>query len=251
MGYFTELNQEEKDAFKLPLIERSQINVFISYSHKDKKIAGEIKEILEKFDLSCFLAHEDIEPSSSWIENMNQNLKECEIFIPILTTYFNESIFANQEVGGAFFMNKYIFPIKINQDPEAFISHIQAYSFKIEQDRNRKNELDLVLSLCKGTINWRKISLNAIVRSFLINMFVKSWSFYESESISRVLSKYQNFSEGQLNEIFRGFLINNQVSNANETREFIKRLYKKHENEILPNIKLKVKKLLAEFEKEA
>ena len=40
--------------------------IFISYSVKDKEIAGKVKDILSRFNISAFLAHQDIEVSEEW-----------------------------------------------------------------------------------------------------------------------------------------------------------------------------------------
>ena len=39
------------------------IQVFLSYSNRDKILAGKIKTFLEDHELQAFLAHEDIEPT--------------------------------------------------------------------------------------------------------------------------------------------------------------------------------------------
>jgi hypothetical protein len=44
----------------------SKFRIFVSYSKKDRKLAGEIKKCLEEYKLDVFLAHEDITASAEW-----------------------------------------------------------------------------------------------------------------------------------------------------------------------------------------
>ncbi len=82
------------------------IRVFLSYSHKSKKLAHELKEGLESFEFSAFLAHEDISPSASWRKEIRKSLRDCRVFIPILTKSFVESDWTDQETGIALALKK-------------------------------------------------------------------------------------------------------------------------------------------------
>ena len=42
------------------------VRVFISYSHKDRKLAKQVKRSLITFGVNVFLAHDDIEASAQW-----------------------------------------------------------------------------------------------------------------------------------------------------------------------------------------
>ena len=106
--------------------ESRTIRMFLSYSHKEKELAGEIKENLEAGGFEVFLAHEDIEPSSEWQEEIIRNLKNCDIFIPIVSENFKESEWTDQESGIAFAEEKMIIPINLNLVPYGFIGKFQA-----------------------------------------------------------------------------------------------------------------------------
>ena len=57
------------------------IRVFLSYSHKDKELAGEIKKRLEEHGLEAFLAHEDIERARKYGAAMKYMRSRAELFI--------------------------------------------------------------------------------------------------------------------------------------------------------------------------
>ena len=74
---------------------------FISYAHDERRLAGSIKQELSNFGIDCFLAHEDIEPSVEWQSEIVKCLRECDIFFPLISNKFRESMWADQEVGMA------------------------------------------------------------------------------------------------------------------------------------------------------
>jgi hypothetical protein len=106
--------------------------IFLSYSHKSKRLAHELKEGLEAFDFDVFLAHEDIKPSKPWRREIRQNLRNCQVFIPLLTKGFLESEWTDQETGFALALKKMIIPLKIHQNPHGFIGSLQAVKWRAE-----------------------------------------------------------------------------------------------------------------------
>src|SRR3989344_2611626 len=92
------------------------IRVFISYSTKDKHLAGNIKMGLERFGADVFLAHEDINPSSEWQDIILENLDSTDIFMPIITKNFPDSYWTDQESGIALAKGKLIVPISVDSN---------------------------------------------------------------------------------------------------------------------------------------
>jgi len=113
-----ELNENKND--QMP------INVFISYSVKDKQIAGRIKYILSDYGINGFLAHEDIRVSEEWKKEILANLEKADIFVPILSKNFKESEWTSQEAGIAFYRKVPMIPLCLDETiPYGFIEHYQ------------------------------------------------------------------------------------------------------------------------------
>ena len=102
------------------------LRVFLSYSSKNKILAGEIKQGLEHLDFEVFLAHEDIEPAIEWQEEIIRELKVCDIFLPIINKNFKESNWTDQESGYALALEKFIIPLNAGLVPYGFIGKYQA-----------------------------------------------------------------------------------------------------------------------------
>lgn len=122
------LTQEEYD-WVHEKIEGKTTRIFASYSSLDRNLAGTIKDCLENYSLSVFLAHEDIKPTVDWQNELVYNLRGCDIFMPILTGGFNTSEWTNQEVGFAYALGKTILPLKIQVNPNGFIKPYSHYPF--------------------------------------------------------------------------------------------------------------------------
>lgn len=106
-----------------------KLNVFLSYSNIDRRIAGLLKQHLETYSgFTVFLAHSDINASTNWRTKIIDTLNTSDVFIPLLTSSSKYSIFVNQEIGIAYALKKIIIPIKIDTNPFGFIESLQALS---------------------------------------------------------------------------------------------------------------------------
>jgi len=152
------------------------MKIFLSYSIQDKVQAGQIKNKLEKYGMDVFLAHEDIQPSAEWVDTILTQLKDCDLFIPILTDNFDNSDWTDQETGIAFAHKKSILPIKMKNDPHGFISRYQALSI----DEN-------IESTIKHLINVLASKYSNLFRDALIKKFGESESYPDTKQNMELL----------------------------------------------------------------
>ena len=80
--------------------------VFLSYNHDNRVLAGRVKQRLEKLGFAAFLAHEDIEVSEKWRSEILKHLDSCSGMLAIVTENFSKSAWTNQEVGFLMGRNK-------------------------------------------------------------------------------------------------------------------------------------------------
>jgi len=78
---------------------RERVEVFLSYSHNDKVLAGKLAAFLRECEIDVFLAHEDIAISKEWRDEILRPLGSCTVLLALLTPSFEESVWANQEAG--------------------------------------------------------------------------------------------------------------------------------------------------------
>lgn len=87
------------DKYYSPPAVREKLEFFISYSTRDKEIAGKVEQLLKKMNVDVFLAHEKIEVSAVWREEILRHLKSCSALVCIVTKNFLESEWTGQEAG--------------------------------------------------------------------------------------------------------------------------------------------------------
>jgi hypothetical protein len=112
----TQLGPWQKDHFRL----------FFSHTHPNKKLAAEIRADLLDKGVDLFVAHEMIEPTKEWMEEISVALATCDAMVALLTPDFAESAYCDQELGFALSRDVLIIPIRHGADPHGFISKFQA-----------------------------------------------------------------------------------------------------------------------------
>ena len=102
--------------------------VFVSHVHTAKMQAGGLRAALQRYGISAFVAHEDIDTSDEWQEEILRALISMDAFVAILTPDFNSSRWTDQEVGIAVARNVLLIPINKGENPYGFLSKYQALS---------------------------------------------------------------------------------------------------------------------------
>lgn len=106
----------------------ARFRLFLSHKAKVKKKAAELKNRLERFGVSCFVAHEDINPTKEWQDEIENALSSMDALAVLMTEGFHDSLWTDQEVGFALGRGVPIVPVKLEMDPYGFIGKFQALS---------------------------------------------------------------------------------------------------------------------------
>jgi hypothetical protein len=213
------------------------VKIFLSYSNEDKDLAGKIKKGMEDYGLDVFLAHEDVKPSSEWMEAIHEELNLCNVFIPILTDCFNESLWTDQETGFAVARSVYIIPLKINVDPHGFIGKIHALSFDVNniEDSNMK-----IISLIASNCN-----VGVLFRDALVNKFGKSENYKEAENNTKRLIKFVPYNEQQIRNVIDRTMNNYQILDCFFAKKnlpnFVRKYGENIESDIINDFEKKLK----------
>ena len=202
------------------------VRVFISYATnttQEREFAGDFKRALERFGLEVFLAHEDINPSSDWQEAIIENLKSNDIFMPIITENFRQSLWTDQESGMAVIEKKLIIPVAVDGHvPYGFLGKFQAY----RQD----SKLPISVSKIVEAIMQRKPELAISLLDSLIKSFAASFNYDDAGLKSSLLLKFDTMTAEQANEVFRSILLNGQIYESMSAHENINKLFEKYQH---------------------
>ncbi len=204
------------------------IPAFLSYSHQDRRLAGLIKGTFDYYGFDTFLAHEDLQPSGEWQEIILRKLKECLVFLPLLTDSFAKSDWTDQETGIAVALGKIIVPMKLTINPYGFISRYQAQSFAGAASGGSLFPpviAEACWNIVKTLASQKKLA--AGVRDGVIAAFGGSGSFREAATNVGKLQLLEPFSDQQLNEIIRVSSENNQIYHGFDARSYINDLIRR------------------------
>jgi hypothetical protein len=105
----------EADAFRL----------FVSHTHEHRKFAGELRESLTRLGIDAFVAHDTIEPTREWLDEIESALRTCDALVALLTDDFVESKWCDQEIGFCVARSVAIVPLRMLSDPHGFIGKYQ------------------------------------------------------------------------------------------------------------------------------
>jgi hypothetical protein len=188
------------------------VSAFLSHSHHDLRVGNAIKKQLADYGIEVFLAHKDLKPSTEWQKVIRQHLRDCEVFLPLLTTHFHESYWTDQETGIAVAHRKFILPLKVDVNPYGFISEIQAL-------RIGKSIGDSCWKIARALAAEPDFSRE--VRSAVIEMFAASGSFDETPLIATRLAELRPFSNSEARAIVAGSANNQNIYGCWAVRDFV------------------------------
>lgn len=105
----------DPDAFRL----------FISHTHPNRKFAGQLRTALGRVGIDCFVAHDTIEPTREWLDEIESALNTCDALVAMLTDDFVASKWCDQEVGFCVARAVPVISLRMPADPHGFIGKYQ------------------------------------------------------------------------------------------------------------------------------
>lgn len=206
------------------------IEIFLSHSNKDKKIAKKLADELGHYGLKVFVAHEDIQVGEKWESTLLKKIKDCDLFVVILSERFHSAQYTDHEVGIAYGLEKLIFPIRIDDTmPYGFMSKFQAKKISPEIDKSEITKVFFSM-VSKSEKGMEMIDT-------LIKEFEESSSFASANYNVQILSQYGEFSNEQLNHIAKAFLRNDQISGGYDSRDWCISLIKENWKKLDKNLR--------------
>ena len=102
--------------------------IFLSHKTADKVNVAKLKSDLAIYGIDCFVAHEDIEVSKKWADEIEKALFSMDALVAIMTETFHNSTWTDHEVGVAYGREVPILAVKMGKDPYGIIERFQALS---------------------------------------------------------------------------------------------------------------------------
>jgi hypothetical protein len=110
--------------------EPNHFRLFLSHLSSFKVTTAKLRISLRKFAISGFVAHEDIEPTKEWQDEIEAALFSMDALVALVTPKFVESKWADQEVGIAIGRGSLVIPVMREVVPHGFIGKFQGVNGK-------------------------------------------------------------------------------------------------------------------------
>ena len=110
--------------------EPNHFRLFLSHLSSFKATTARLRSSLRRFAISGFVAHEDIEPTEEWQDEIEAALFSMDALAALVTPNFAESKWADQEVGIAIGRGNLVIPIMREAVPHGFIGKFQGVNGK-------------------------------------------------------------------------------------------------------------------------
>jgi nucleoside 2-deoxyribosyltransferase len=102
--------------------------LFVSHLAAHRAFAADLQSSLLTYGISCFVAHNDIEPTSEWQAQIETALATSDALVALLHESFHASNWTDQEIGFAMGRSIPVFAVRFAQDPYGFIGRFQAFN---------------------------------------------------------------------------------------------------------------------------
>lgn len=196
-----------------------QLRLFICHKADKRREATDLKGTLDSFGVSCFVAHEDIEPTKEWQIEIERALFSMEALVALMTGGFHDSNWTDQEIGVAVGRQVPVIPVRLGIDPYGFIGKYQGLS--------GKNKSADALAVDVYELLWTKANLKERLISSLVARFEKAASFREANDLMEHVGKIDSAAPAIVERLENAPKRNTQVAGAYEVQQKLPQLIEK------------------------
>ena len=171
------------------------LKMFVSHLSTNRSRMSALKAGLSNWGISAFIAHEDIQASREWRDEVEAGLETMEVLAAVVEPGFKESDWCAQEVGYALGRKVDIIPLRAGLDPFGFFGKYQGIQIKGKSPETVANEIAQVLlkkpqhrDRVLQSITKAFSTLNSDKKIALINT-LDSWSVVTDVQLKSVLEQ--------------------------------------------------------------
>jgi len=188
------------------LWDKGQLRVFLSHKAEFKTETKSLKDELRHYGVACFVAHEDIEPTKKWLDEIERALLTMKVMVALLTEKFDQSNWTDQEIGIAIGRGIPVVSVRIGKDPYGFIGKYQGMS------GNGKDAKQLAKELFELFL--RNRTTKDIAKEAFLFAVEKIVSFEHGNALAELLPDIDNLSGEQVNKLLEAYNGNRQARDS-------------------------------------
>lgn len=203
----------------------------------DRQKAGTIRDKLASYRIDVFVAHDDLEGGAEWRKMLINSIKECNVFLMLLTPNFHTANFTEQEAGAAIAFDRPIVPISLNG--EKSYGFVTDYQDTKMTDKMQKQDLQkLALNIYRRVCKTPKEAIDLLIQSFELS---GSWD-QAVKLYNAIATYYDELVQDQVRNIARAFLNNEQIRTS-YAAQWVDHLLKQKQHMLGLELKSRVEKL--------
>jgi len=190
--------------------------LFLSHVSKHKVAVSKLKLQLGKYGIASFIAHEDIEPSLEWQNEIELALRSMHVLVALLTPDFHQSKWTDQEVGIALGKGTLVIPVRLGLDPYGFMGKVQGLPGDLDFPAGIASSLvDLLLK--------HKTTTDKMQEALIVGL-EQAASFDASKVVTKKIAGLRHISTAQLERMEAAVKKNSQVKNSFDVPERIQQI---------------------------
>jgi len=171
------------------------IRLFVSHLSSNKKRVSDMKSALFRWGISSFVAHEDIEPTREWQEEIEAALESMDIMLAVVEPGFKDSDWCAQEIGYSLGRKVDIISLRVGMDPFGFFGKYQGLQIKGRMPSEAAND---VAAIIMRKPKFREKMLAGMAKS------LSSMDSREKIETVGILDSWSIVTEVQLKELLEG-----------------------------------------------
>jgi hypothetical protein len=196
-----------------------RFRLFLSHVSAHKVEVSKLKAQLGLRGVSAFVAHEDIEPSLEWRDEIELGLRSMHALAALITPEFHASLWTDQEIGWALGRGLLVVPVRLGFDPYGFAGKIQGVSGKLENPE--KLASSLVGSLLLNT------QTHGEMRRSIVSAFAAATSYEMAQTLRKLIVKIEDFTDEEKAAMQKACTDNPNVARAYYVPEAIYKAFGK------------------------
>jgi len=202
-----------------PFWSKGMLRLFITHLSSHREYAAELKNDLQNYGISCFVAHNDIEPTLEWQAEIESALATCDALIALLHPDFHKSSWTDQEIGFAMGRGVPVCSVRFGDDPYGFVSRFQAFNGMSKKAAVLAKELFDAYRKNKQT--------QARMADAIVSTFVDSRFFAQAKEFMGHLEELQVWDPSYAKRLHSAVKNNHQVAESFGVPDRVARLIKK------------------------
>ena len=180
--------------------------LFVSHLAKHRRVAAEVQDRLLALGISSFVAHNDIEPTREWQDEIESALATCDGMLVLLHPGFHQSQWTDQEIGYAMARHVLIVAARFGTDPYGFIGRFQGMNGSGKTAAAMAEEL---FGILREHAKTRRRMAEAIVA-----LSCQSNSFRDAKSNMNLLEKIDDWNSSLSDQARSAAVSNRQIREA-------------------------------------